>query len=88
MKGNKMANTVTQANKNETRTVDIQSRCKNAESSRNDWIEHHAKQIHKFWLQWQTPLGIAYKYVEQIKKDLAKFYDDPLKRVFIESTYR
>ena len=41
-----------------------------------------------YWLQWQTPLGIAPAYAEQIERDLAAFYEDPLKRVFIETTCR
>ena len=42
----------------------------------------------KLWLRWQSPLGIARTYIEQIEKDLAKYYDEPLKRIFIEKTYR
>ena len=60
---------------------------KETKPSKDEWAQHHAKRIHSYWLQWQTPLGIAYKYVEQIKKDLIEFYDDPLKRTFIETTY-
>ena len=56
-------------------------------SSKNEWAHHHATKIHAFWLQWQSPLGIAYNYIEQIKNDLMEFYDDPLKRTFIETTY-
>jgi hypothetical protein len=83
----KMANTITQTNENKVKSVFKNTRSKNTEPSKDEWIQYHAKRIHTFWLQWQTPLGIAYKYVEQIKKDLAKFYDDPLKRNFIETTY-
>ena len=60
---------------------------KKTKQTKDEWIQHYAKRIYSFWFQWQTPLGIAYKYVEQIKKDLMKFYDDPLKRTFIEATY-
>ena len=55
--------------------------------SKNEWIHYHAKKIYAFWLQWQSPFGIACNYMEQIKNDLKEFYDDPLKRTFIETTY-
>jgi len=55
--------------------------------SKEKWLQKYASQLLELWLQWQTPLGIAYAYTNQIKEDLAKFYDDPLKRMFIEATY-
>jgi hypothetical protein len=82
-----MASTVKQVGENGTEVLVNNTRSKNTEPSRDEWIQQHAERIHTLWFQWQTPLGIAYKYVEQIKKDLAKFYDDPLKRTFIETTY-
>lgn len=54
---------------------------------KEEWIQHYAEQALRFWLQWQTPLGVARDYMEQIKEDLAKFYDEPLKKMFIEATY-
>jgi len=39
------------------------------------------------WTQWQTPLGVAPAYTTYITADLAQFYDDPLKRMFIETSY-
>lgn len=51
------------------------------------WLEKYSRGLHELWLQWQTPLGIACAYAEQIKEDLTEIYDDPLKRMFIETTY-
>jgi hypothetical protein len=51
------------------------------------WIQRYSRRLLRLWLQWQTPLGVACAYTEQIKKDLATFYEDPLKRMFIETTY-
>jgi len=55
--------------------------------SKEKWLEKYSSQMLGLWSQWQTPLGVARAYASQIKKDLAKFYDDPLKRMFVEATY-
>lgn len=52
------------------------------------WIQKYAERILKLWSQWQTPLGVSVKYVEHIKQDLTEYYEVPLKKRFIESTYR
>jgi len=51
------------------------------------WIQKYSHRLLRLWFRWQSPLGVAFTYTEQIEKDLAKFYDEPLKRVFIETTY-
>ncbi len=51
------------------------------------WIEHYCELIFKAWQSWQTPLGVAAGYRIQIRRDLAGFYDDPIKRSFVESSY-
>lgn len=55
--------------------------------SKEKWLEKYTSQMLGLWSQWQTPLGVARAYASQIKKDLAKLYDDPLKRMFVEATY-
>jgi hypothetical protein len=62
----------------------------NAQSniSKKIWVQKYSYRMLKLWLQRQSPLGIARTYIEQIEKDLAGYYDDPLKRIFIETTYR
>jgi hypothetical protein len=51
------------------------------------WLQEYSRRLLRLWLQWQSPLGVTSTYVEQIEEDLAKFYDEPLKRIFIETTY-
>ena len=62
---------------------------KNCDSERKKqkWLQIYSHRLFSQWFQWQTPLGITYSYAEQIREDLAKFYEDPLKRMFIEATY-
>jgi hypothetical protein len=57
------------------------------DTRKNRWIQKYSQRILKQWLRRQTPLGIAGTYVEQIKEDLVTFYNEPLKRIFIETTY-
>jgi hypothetical protein len=54
---------------------------------REKWTQKYAVRILKVWLRWETPLGVAGAYISKIKGDLAEFYEDPLKRLFIEATY-
>ena len=55
--------------------------------SKEKWLQRYASRILRLWSKWQTPLGIASVYTDQIKQDLSKFYEDPLKKMFIEATY-
>ena len=61
----------------------------NAESDicKRRWLQKYSHRLLRLWLQWQSPLGVTSTYVEQIEEDLANFYDEPLKRIFIETTY-
>jgi len=65
------------------------SRRTNAELDirKKKWLQKYSRRLLRGWLQWQTPLGIACAYAERIKEDLAEHYEDPLKRMFIETTY-
>jgi len=54
---------------------------------KEEWIQHYADRMLKLWQVWQTRLGVARGYVEQLKADLAELYEEPLKRMFIETTY-
>ena len=54
---------------------------------KEQWVQQYADRMLESWTNWQTSLGVACSYIEQLKEDLAKLYDDPLKRMFIESTY-
>jgi hypothetical protein len=54
---------------------------------KEEWIQHYANRMLTLWLKWQTRLGVAWEYMEQLKVDLAELYEEPLKRMFIETTY-
>ena len=51
------------------------------------WSQKYAVRMLSRYLPWQTPLGIASEYLIQLRQDLVAFYDDPLKRIFIETSY-
>ncbi len=61
----------------------------NAESDlgKKKRLQKYSRLLLRLWLQRQKPLGVTPVYVGQIEEDLAKFYDEPLKRMFIETTY-
>jgi len=54
---------------------------------REKWIQKYAVRILNRYLHWQTPLGVASTYAGRLKEDLVAFYDDPLKKMFIEASY-
>ena len=58
-----------------------------SDAGKKRWLQEYSSRLLGLWFQWQTPLGVASAYTEQIKNDLAEFYEDPLKRTFIEATY-
>ena len=55
--------------------------------AKDKWLQKYSHQLLRLWLQRQTPFGVACTYTAQIKEDLGDFYEDPLKRTFIETTY-
>ena len=55
--------------------------------TRDKWVQKYSQRLLRFWLQRQSPCGVACTYTAHLKKDLAEFYEDPLKRKFIEKTY-
>jgi hypothetical protein len=55
--------------------------------AKDKWLQKYSHQILRLWLQRQTPFGITSTYTAQIEEDLAEFYEEPLKRKFIETTY-
>ncbi|MBN2314638.1 MAG: hypothetical protein JXM79_11965 [Sedimentisphaerales bacterium] len=57
------------------------------DTQKERWLQTYASRILMAWSHWQTPLGVACAYTHKIKMDLARFYDDPLKRMLIEATY-
>ena len=67
----------------------LRLQCINAEPDidKRKWIHKYSHRLLKLWMRWQSPLGVAPAYTEQIEEELAKYYDEPLKRIFIETTY-
>ena len=55
--------------------------------SRQEWTTRYANIILKQYQRWQSPLGIDQNYLEDLKQQLSPFYDDPLKKSLIETTY-
>ena len=54
---------------------------------KNTWIRHYADRMFRGLQRWQGPLGISRDYVEKIREDLTALYDNPLKRIWVETTY-
>ncbi len=55
--------------------------------AKDKWLQKYSHQILRLWLQRQTPFAITCTYTAQIEEDLDEFYEEPLKRKFIETTY-
>jgi len=55
--------------------------------AKDKWLQKYSHQLLRLWLQRQTPFGVACTYRAQIKEDLGDFYEEALKRKFIEKTY-
>jgi len=55
--------------------------------SKDKWLQKYSCKVLSLWLQQPAPFGVTFTYTTQIKEDLTEFYEDPLKRKFIESTY-
>ena len=68
-------------------TCSPDSRRTESNTTKEKWLQSYASRMLKVWSQWQTPLGVASAYAERIKQDLARFYDDPLMRTFVEASY-
>ena len=52
------------------------------------WVEKYAGRILLVWHNLQSPLGIDGQYSRQVKDQLDEYFDDPLKRGLIETTYK
>ena len=58
------------------------------ELTKDDWIGQYASRILQMWRQRQGPLGrVDEGYLEQLKEELEQYFDDPLKRSLIETSY-
>ncbi len=57
------------------------------EITKEAWVDTYSERILLVWQQLQGPLGIDDQYSQQVKDQLDDFFDDPLKRSLIETTY-
>ena len=55
--------------------------------TKEDWIQLYTSRILRVWFHQGGPLGLAYSYTNWIRNDLAKAYNHPLTRAFIEESY-
>ena len=58
------------------------------DSKKQAWVNKYAERILGVWLNLQGPLGIDGQYSQQVKNQLDEYFDDPLKRGLIETTYK
>jgi hypothetical protein len=56
-------------------------------SARQNWIDSYADRILHTFDKWQSPLGIDPDYCDIVKDQLENYYDDPLKKSLIETSY-
>ena len=54
---------------------------------KREWIKKYARIALKSWRNSNHPFEISSEYVRQLEMDLARQYDDPLKRQFIETAW-
>ena len=51
------------------------------------WVQRYADRMFAVWAERQTCLGVTRCYIRQLRQELAEWYDEPLKKMFIEATY-
>ncbi len=54
----------------------------------DEWIQKYTGRILRAWFHQPAALGLAWTYANWIRKHLAQCYAQPLRRAFIEETYR
>ena len=55
--------------------------------SRTEWARKYAQKILKLWQSQDSHLGVDDNYAQHIEEQLLSFFDDPLMRDLIESSY-
>ena len=56
--------------------------------AKEDWIQRYTSRVLRAWFHQEAPLGLASTYANWIRQDLSECYAKPLRRAFIEETYR
>ena len=54
---------------------------------RTQWAQVYAQKILKLWQAQEPPLGVDDAYAQQLEEQLLTYFDDPLLRDLVESTY-
>jgi len=57
------------------------------EVTKETWVDEYAGRILQVWHKWPSPFGLDKQYSEEVKNQLSEYFDDPLKRDLIETTY-
>ena len=57
------------------------------ELTQQEWVEQYADKMMSRWHDWPGPLGIDENYKQNLTKQLAACFAEPLKRDLIERTY-
>ena len=55
--------------------------------TKQNWIDIYADRMLHTFDKWQSPFGIDPTYIEVLKDQLQAYYDDPLKRSLIETSF-
>lgn len=55
--------------------------------SRTQWARKYAQKILNLWRSQESPLGVDDGYTQHLEKQLLNYFDDPLLRDLIESSY-
>ncbi|MBE0537171.1 MAG: hypothetical protein IH624_16030 [Phycisphaerae bacterium] len=57
------------------------------QNKKQQWISKYARIALQSWRNSNHPFEVSSEYLHQLEIDLAKQYEDPLKRRFIETTW-
>ncbi|HPD48703.1 MAG TPA: hypothetical protein P5279_09705 [Anaerohalosphaeraceae bacterium] len=57
------------------------------QDEKQQWIRKYARIALQSWRNSNHPFEVSNEYLRQLEIDLARHYDDPLKRQFIEATW-
>jgi len=57
------------------------------ESDRIKWIQKYSSRALDYWRHHEHTLDVSENYRICLESDLAKHYDDPLKREFVEKLW-
>ncbi|RKY06542.1 MAG: hypothetical protein DRP66_08580 [Planctomycetota bacterium] len=55
--------------------------------SRTQWAREYAQKILNLWQSQEGPLGVDSGYAQHLEEQLLSYFDDPLLRDLVESSY-